>query len=163
MKIDTKRDLLKCIPRLFDPIHLISPLILRGRMIFSECCSKIPKLDWDSKLEGHLKSDVETWKSIIPLCHKIKVGRWIPFPKNKENCYIIVAGDGGNLAFGARAFILIPKSQLLKGTPHGNIYLNDTLIQIPGSEKDSFALFTFCQKSGLFLKVPRTGPPKNQS
>ena len=26
MKVDTKRDLLKCIPRLFDPIHLLSPL-----------------------------------------------------------------------------------------------------------------------------------------
>ena len=152
MKVDTKRDLLKCIPRLFDPIHLISPLILRGRMIFSEVCSKIPKLDWDSKLEGNSKSDVETWKSIIPLCHKIKVSRWIPFPKNKENCYIIVAGDGGNLAFGARAFILIPKSQLLKGTPHGNIYLNDTLIQRPGSEKDSFASFYILSKIKVVSK-----------
>ena len=26
MKVDTKGDLLKCIPRLFDPIHLLSPL-----------------------------------------------------------------------------------------------------------------------------------------
>ena len=67
MNVDTKRDLLKCIPRTFDQIHLLSPLIQTGRMIFSELCSKIPKLDWDSKLEGKLKSDTEAWKKIIPL------------------------------------------------------------------------------------------------
>lgn len=115
-------------------------------MILSECCSKIPKLDWYSILLVKIKADAESWKSIIPSCHKIKVDRWIPLPKNKENYFVLVAGDGGGLAFGARAFIIAPKSQLPSGAPPGNVYLNDSLIQRPGSGKNVFSSFYILSK-----------------
>ena len=63
-------------------------------MVFSDCCPRIPRLDRDSKLEGKLKSDIEAWKKIIPLSYRVKVGRRIPLPENKENCFVVVAGDG---------------------------------------------------------------------
>ena len=137
------------------------PLILRGRIIFSDCCSRIPKLDWDSKLEGKLKSDIEAWKKIIPLCDRLKVGRWIPLPKNKGNCFVVVAGDGGGSAFGSRAFILIPKAELPFGAPIGNVYINDTLVQRPGSDRNTIASFYVLSKIRVVSKSAKNWTSQN--
>ena len=52
--IESKRQLLATIPRIFDPLHIVSPLILRGRLLFSECCSNDLNLGWDDPLNDTL-------------------------------------------------------------------------------------------------------------
>ena len=91
-------------------------------------------------------------EKIIPLCDRLKVGRWIPLPKNKGNCFVVVAGDGGGSAFGSRAFILIPKAELPFGAPTGNVYINDTLVQRPDSDKNTFASFYVLSKIRVVSK-----------
>ena len=129
MPVNTKRYLLSTLPRIFDPCHLLSPLILAGRLLFSQCCNPKQPLAWDEQLPSPLREEVVKWQKTIPLCSALKIARWIPLPENKTNCYIITAGDGAEFAFGARAFILVPRDELPGGAPLGNIYLNDKLVQ----------------------------------
>ena len=88
-------------------------------------------------------------EKINPLCDRLKVGWWIPLPKN---CFVVVAGDGGGSAFGSRAFILIPKAELPFGAPIGNVYINDTLVQRPDSDKNTFASFYVLSKIRVVSK-----------
>ena len=56
----TKRHVISVIGRFYDPIGLISPVIIRFKMLFQELCYS--KLEWDQSLSGELLSK---WKSLI--------------------------------------------------------------------------------------------------
>ena len=138
--IESKRQLLATIPRIFDPLHIVSPLILRGRLLFSECCSNDLNLGWDDPLNDTLLKGIKEWQEIIPLCGTVEINRWIPFPENRQNCFILTAGDGAERAFGARSMIYIPLEELPEGAPHGNVHVGGKLVCRPNT-KSNFASF----------------------
>ena len=56
----SKRSILKVTAKLFDPLGLLSPFIIRLKIMFRTLC--IDKLDWDENLPNNL---LEEWKSIL--------------------------------------------------------------------------------------------------
>ena len=152
LPVGSKRELLSTLPKIFDPAQILSPLILKGMQLFSTCCSKIPKIGWDEPLEDPLKSEVKNWQSGITVCSKIQIGRWIPFPKNRKKCYILTAGDGAKCALSARAFIFIEKSDLPKGAPFGNVYIDHKLVKRPNTRDNLFASFYVLSKTKIVNK-----------
>ena len=58
----------------YDPIGLISPTLVRGKMIFREICNL--KIGWATKLPDQLKRKWERWKQSLPT--SISVPRSIP-------------------------------------------------------------------------------------
>ena len=73
----TKRDLLKILAKLFDPMELLSPIIIPMKYLFQELCTS--KLGWDEPLSelfqrrwGDWLSELEATRSItIPRCYKL--------------------------------------------------------------------------------------------
>ena len=55
----TKRELLSCIASMYDPIGLISPLVLEGRVIMQDLCRL--QIDWDSCIVGEFRRRIEIW------------------------------------------------------------------------------------------------------
>ena len=82
-------------------------------------------------------------------------------PLNKENCLVVVAGDGGGSAFGSRAFVLIPKAELPFGASLGHVYINDTLVQRPDSDKFTFASFCVFSKIRVVSKSAKNWTSQN--
>ena len=55
----TKRDLLSLIAGVYDPLGILGPLILEGRLIMQELCRLGFK--WDSPIEASLKKRIQKW------------------------------------------------------------------------------------------------------
>ena len=73
----TKRNLLKIVAKRFDPMGLLSPIIIPMKCLFRELCTS--KLEWDEPLSelfqrrwGDWLSELEATRSItIPRCYKL--------------------------------------------------------------------------------------------
>ena len=144
--ITTKRDLISILPQIFDPLFMLAPLILKGRLLFSKCCTKGSSLEWDSILGNELLMEVKEWQSLIPLCHHIKINRWLPLPECRKTCYIFTCGDGAEHAFGARAFLLIPKKELPLSAPQGNVHIMGKLVHRPLVDQDDYHCYYLLSK-----------------
>jgi hypothetical protein len=60
----TKREVLGKLARVYDPLGLVSPMTLQGKMIFREACeSKVP---WDTTLPDKLAKLWDKWESNLP-------------------------------------------------------------------------------------------------
>ena len=60
----TKRGILQCLASVYDPVELISPTLLCGKMIFRDTCNL--KIGWDMKLSDQLKRKWKRWKQSLP-------------------------------------------------------------------------------------------------
>ena len=56
----TKRSVLKFSARIFDPLGLVSPLVIRLKLLFRSLCTD--NVDWDDPIEGDA---LTKWKSLI--------------------------------------------------------------------------------------------------
>ena len=56
----TKRSVLKLSARIFDPLGLVSPLVIRLKLLFRSLCTD--NVDWDDPIEGDA---LTKWKSLI--------------------------------------------------------------------------------------------------
>ena len=50
----TKRSVLKFSAKLFDPIGILSPFVIRLKILFQQLC--LEKVDWDEELQGEMRS-----------------------------------------------------------------------------------------------------------
>ena len=56
----TKHNVISLVSRIYDPLGLISPVIVRFKVLFQELCQA--KLDWDEPFTESLK---ERWKLLL--------------------------------------------------------------------------------------------------
>lgn len=60
----TKREVLGKLARVYDPLGLVSPMTLQGKLIFREACES--KTPWDAALPVKLAKLWEKWESSLP-------------------------------------------------------------------------------------------------
>ncbi|XP_065654791.1 uncharacterized protein LOC136081405 [Hydra vulgaris] len=74
-KIPTKRDVMKFIASIFDPMGIINPIVVRCKCFFQRLC--VEKFSWDDLLFG---STLDEWNDIIldfRSLNKLSLPRWI--------------------------------------------------------------------------------------
>ncbi|XP_043247468.1 uncharacterized protein LOC122394566 [Amphibalanus amphitrite] len=69
----TRRGILSGVSSLYDPLGLISPVILKGKMIVKELCGR--DCSWDDPVPEELKEQWLTWKAALPDLSKVKIPR----------------------------------------------------------------------------------------
>ncbi|KAK6191275.1 hypothetical protein SNE40_003006 [Patella caerulea] len=69
----TRRGILSTVSSTYDPLGLISPVILVGKQILQELCRN--QTDWDSEIPEELRTRWETWRSNLIDLEKLKFGR----------------------------------------------------------------------------------------
>ena len=75
-KVSTKRVILGTIAKVYDPLGLVSPMTLGGKLSYRNVCdSKVP---WDQKLPPERMKEWSKWKSSLP--NEISLQRAIPPP-----------------------------------------------------------------------------------
>lgn len=101
----TRRSILSVLSSVFDPLGLLAPVIIKGKLILQKCCRE--KLSWNDKLSPELCSQWLSWtKSLqrvkildFPRCYKpMDFGK---VTKVELHCF----SDASTEAYGACIFI----------------------------------------------------------
>ncbi|XP_067943139.1 LOW QUALITY PROTEIN: uncharacterized protein [Watersipora subatra] len=74
-KPNTRRGVLSSVASVFDPLGLISPFTLKGRIILQETCKQ--NYDWDTPLESSLLNCWAKWMSDLSNVHNVQVPRCV--------------------------------------------------------------------------------------
>ena len=111
----TKRKALSFLGQLFDPLLLISPIIIKLRLFYSNICNVVNPEDWDLQLDQELKDEfaklylqiqnIRQWKiprSVIPLTIDVR----------KPACQLIIFCDGSLMGYSACAYIRFEKPNI---------------------------------------------------
>ena len=104
---ETKRELLSCIASLYDPIGVVAPLILEGRLIMQDLCRL--QINWDNCIAGVFKKRVEIWINKVIDSRSTRVRRCIK-PVHADNILYLQLhyfSDASQLAYGAVSYLRI--------------------------------------------------------
>lgn len=77
-KPTTRRGILSTISSVYDPLGMVSPVILVGKQILRDFCSQ--NVDWDDPLPEDIVQRWERWRNELPLLEKVKVPRCVKPP-----------------------------------------------------------------------------------
>ncbi len=99
----TKRNILKCIASVYDPIGLISPVIVIGKKIFQETCAR--NLSWDDCLPSDLSNSWKKWNQDLLNLRNFEVKRCIRSKHDVKLTELHVFCDGSEKAYGATAYV----------------------------------------------------------
>ena len=98
----TKRGLLSFISSIYDPIGIISPLMLEPKLIIQELWTT--NLAWDEQLPDDMKQRWIAWKWNILSLAKVKIPRWYVFTAT-DMMQLHVFSDASQCAYGAVVYI----------------------------------------------------------
>ena len=95
----TKRNYLKWIATLFDPLGMISPFIIRAKVLMQEIW--VCGLDWDDPLPEEISVKMMSWFAELPLLSKIRVPRCLQLREEVTSATLHAFVDASQNAYGA--------------------------------------------------------------
>ena len=72
-RCSSKREILSCLAKFFDPTGMIAPLVLQGRMIFHDLCRE--GVSWDEELSGCHLTKYLKWHKLLDTVEEVSVQR----------------------------------------------------------------------------------------
>ena len=100
----TRRKVLSFVASMYDPLGLILPVVIVGRMIFQEI-TKLG-LDWDDIVPTVLKDRWDAWRSALSSLHELQFSRAIvPSDAILSSCTLHHFADGSQRAYGAVTYL----------------------------------------------------------
>ena len=95
----TKRNLQSVLASMFDPLGIISPVIVRMKMLFQELCRD--SIGWNDELNGEAKKKWNDWVVDLSRIRGIAISRCVNDSLKKEvlECYLHGFGDASNKAY----------------------------------------------------------------
>ena len=125
-EIISKRDLWKIIPSLFDPMGLLSPYTLLGKMIVMDACKEVKA--WDAKIPRSYIDRLLTWAQDFDA---IETVIWPRFSGIEDPVKLELYGccDASTVAIGACVYLI---STDKSGKRHSNLILGKTRNKPPG-------------------------------
>jgi hypothetical protein len=100
----TKRSFLRNIATLFDPLSLLSPYVIRAKVLLQKMW--IAGLDWDDPVKADLEYEARKWFSELPQLTNIKVERCLRFRAEVANAELHTFVDASEEAYGAVVYVL---------------------------------------------------------
>ncbi|XP_055589494.1 uncharacterized protein LOC129741739 [Uranotaenia lowii] len=103
--IPTKREVLKVVMSLFDPLGFISFFLVHGKILMQDIWAR--GTQWDENIPQDLNVRWREWTNLFPDLGKVRIPRCYfpsPFPKNLENLQIHVFVDASEAAFSSVAY-----------------------------------------------------------
>lgn len=98
----TKRNLLRKIATIFDPLGLVSPYVIRGKMIMQEVW--MSGADWDDELPVNLEKKAEQWLSELTELGEAKVPRCLRILGKLTVMEIHAFGDASKDAYASALY-----------------------------------------------------------
>ncbi|XP_057368282.1 uncharacterized protein LOC130689298 [Daphnia carinata] len=96
----TKRDIMKALSSIFDPLGFLSPIVLQAKFLMQDIWRR--KFDWDVELDQDLIDRWIQWANSLPLLNGLALDRCIsPTGKHVSTIELHVFGDASEMGFGA--------------------------------------------------------------
>ena len=104
--ITTKRQLLSRVNGVFDPLGLISPFLVRAKIMLKRLWLNYPNLGWDDPVPDDVQSEWRNYFEEMKSLRSISFNRCIrPDDALDENPTLILFSDGSSEAYGTAAYI----------------------------------------------------------
>ena len=98
----TKRQLLSLVSRTFDPLGLVSPLTIRGKLLMQRAWSE--EMSWDAPLDQKYLSEWKNLQSDLESVHTVSFPRCVCV--DDQNIQLHVFCDASSKAYGAVAYVV---------------------------------------------------------
>ena len=110
-KTITKRQLLSWIARIFDPLGMISPYIICGKMLIQEIW--MSGVDWDEPLPSNISDKAKQWFDEASHISEVKIPRCL-IQNDANNLSLHVFSDASSKAFGAVMYLRETYNQIVR-------------------------------------------------
>lgn len=102
----TKRSLISLFSGLFDPMGLVSPFLMRPKLLFQELWA--PSKDWDERLDDETAEKWRTWKCELEHLDQIRVKRCLlPQYSVVKKIEVHGFGDASPRAYGSSIYMCV--------------------------------------------------------
>jgi hypothetical protein len=98
----TKREVLRIVMSLFDPLGFISHFTIKGRILLQRIWRS--EIGWDDKLPGSLEEDWRKWTAELTKLTEVKIPRWYGNMGDKAEVDLHIFCDASEQAFSAVAY-----------------------------------------------------------
>ena len=119
-KLKTKRDLWKIVPSVYDPLGLISPFVLIGKMIVSAACKEVKS--WEAKLPSKYVDLTLNWAKDFDKIENVVFNRHAGI-QNPRKLELYGVSDASAHALGACVYLI---STAQDGSIHSNLLISKT-------------------------------------
>lgn len=102
-EIPTKRELLRYMASIYDPIGAISPALLVGKRLFQNCCAA--GLGWDDLLPEDMQSIWKKWIKELEDINMFKLGRCFKISTDIVSTELHLFSDGAETSYGSVAYV----------------------------------------------------------
>ena len=119
-KLKTKRDLWKIVPSVYDPLGLISPFVLIGKMIVSAACKEVKS--WEAKLPSKFVDLTLNWAKDFDKIENVVFNRHAGI-QNPRKLELYGVSDASAHALGACVYLI---STAQDGSIHSNLLISKT-------------------------------------
>jgi hypothetical protein len=99
----SKRTVLSVIAQLFDPLGLVSPIIVKAKIILQKIWSQ--KLDWDQEIPEELSILWYDFINTLTELNNVAISRCVISVKNPISVQLVGFADASTAAYGACLFI----------------------------------------------------------
>ena len=103
----TKRGILSSVSQIYDPLGLLAPFLLQGRVIMQQSCQEVK--NWDDEVPPTLKAKWERWKEDVKNLKHVKIPRCLK-PNvfgNVKRTEVHYFSDASLDGYGACAYLKI--------------------------------------------------------
>ncbi|XP_052747991.1 uncharacterized protein LOC113519231 [Galleria mellonella] len=98
----TKRSLLSSVMKVYDPLGLLTPIIISGRILFQKLWRE--GIDWDTPVPNKYVSECTEWFTQLQSAASIKIPRWYMFKSDPMDIQLHIVADGGEQAYACVAY-----------------------------------------------------------
>lgn len=105
----TKRNVLKGIATLFDPLGLVSPVVVRGKILLQVLWAR--GYDWDDVIQDETSNEIRAWFDQLSDICRAKIPRCIRDKFTVVSLKLITFVDASTKAFGAAVYARVEYEQ----------------------------------------------------
>lgn len=105
----TKRELLRTMMSVFDPMGMLSHYMFHIKAVFQDACRL--KLNWDPVLEQRMLERWKIWIDVLPEIGKITIPRNYSIKFMKAEVELHLLTDASELAYAAVAYFVIKDAE----------------------------------------------------
>ncbi|XP_028415663.1 uncharacterized protein LOC114539026 [Dendronephthya gigantea] len=100
----TKRGILGKIAKIYDPLRIIAPVTLQGKLLYRDCCDR--KVAWDARLPSDLEGRWLKWETSLP--NHVNAPRSLAqFQEKIEDVKLHAFGDASGYGVAASVFAVV--------------------------------------------------------
>ena len=106
----TKRNTLRLLAGIFDPLGIIGPITITAKILFQDACRQ--NISWDDPLDKTIKRGVEAWIESLIKCKQITIDRCVYKHVSEEalECSLHGFADASKKAYCAVIYLVYTTS-----------------------------------------------------